>query len=77
MKEDYYFNFTIKREDEAAFPTFSSVAEARAYFSERYGERYNFGESEDLGEPIGRIYFDDVDGQPVQIAEDGSVHVVY
>lgn len=73
---EHYFNFSITREDEANFPTFSSVAEARAYFLERYGDRYRFGDSEVL-DFVGRVYFDEVDGQPVQINEDGSVHVVY
>lgn len=71
-----FFNFTITREDEANFPDFESVAAARAYFSERYGDRYNFGSWEYI-DGIGRMFFDDVDGQPVQIAEDGTVHVVY
>lgn len=71
-----YFGFAIRREDEANFPEFSNVEEARTYFKKRYGHRYNLGDWE-YCEFQGRIYFDDVDGQPVQICEDGTVHVVY
>ncbi|MGE8034817.1 hypothetical protein [Lysinibacillus sp. NPDC093692] len=74
-----YFGFVISREDEANFPHFSNVTEARAYFQKRYGDRYNLGSRERQFDGYwgGYIYFDDVDGQPVQIGEDGSVHVVY
>lgn len=71
-----YFNFEISREDERAFPQFKSVQDARAYFSERYGSKYNYGSWEHI-EGIGRVFFDDVDGQPVQIYEDGRIHVCY
>lgn len=71
-----YFNFTITREDEANFPEFKSYIEARAYFEKRYGDKYNYGDWEYI-EGWGKVYFDDVDGQPVQIREDGFVHVVY
>lgn len=67
----------ISRQDEAKFPTFRSVDAARNYFVRRYGDKYNFGDCEWLGDDIGYIFFDDVDGQPVQIGENGSVHVVY
>lgn len=66
----------IKREDEAGFPEFKNYKAARKYFKKRYGEQYNYGACEELfdGE---KMYFDDVLGQPVQISEDGFVHVVY
>lgn len=72
----------ISREDEANFPDFKDVYEARRYFLERYGEKFNVGEREyqgsDHSELMGEyIYFDDVDGQPVQIGQTGFVHVVY
>ena len=74
----------ISREDEANFPDFNSIEEARDYFVERYGDKYNFGEREYIGDSEGMkemygeyMYFDDVDGQPVQIGENGRVHVVY
>lgn len=70
----------ISRQDEANFPEFNSVEEARTYFEKRYGDKYNRGYRERLDESF-VCYFDDVDGQPVQISEytDGfiSVHVVY
>ena len=71
-----YFNFIITREDEANFPKFKDYKEARSYFKKRYGERYNYGDCEHI-EGFGMMYFDDVDGQPVQISENGFVHVVY
>lgn len=72
----------ISREDEANFPDFTSIDEARAYFKKRYGDKYNFGIREYMGDDFielygGYIYFDDVNGQPVQIGENGYVHVVY
>lgn len=72
----------ISREDEANFPDFDNVEEARAYFKKRYGDKYNVGQREYQGkysnDLMGKyIYFDDVDGQPVQIGETGYVHVVY
>lgn len=67
--------FIISREDEANFPEFSSYVEARAYFKNRYGDKYNYGIREMIGDEW--MYFDDVDGQPVQIWESGGVHVVY
>lgn len=73
--EDVYYGFPISRNDEANFPQFKSVDEARGYFESRYGERYTRGYSELIGDR--RIYFDSVDGQPVQIDENGFVHVVY
>jgi len=71
--------FVISREDEANFPHFSNVKEAQAYFQKRYGDLYNLGSRERQFDGYwgGYIYFDDIDGQPVQIGEDGSVHVVY
>lgn len=70
----------ISREDEANFPTFSSIEEAREYFEQRYGDKYNRGYSEKIDDDC-RCYFDDVSGQPVQLLEydDGfiGVHVVY
>ncbi|WP_427108641.1 hypothetical protein [Lysinibacillus xylanilyticus] len=71
-----YFGFTITREDEANFPEFKDYKEAREYFKKRYDDKYNFGSCEYI-EGFGMTYFDDVDGQPVQISEDGFVHVVY
>jgi len=71
----------ISRQDEAGFPDFKSIDEAREYFMKRYGDKYNCGSSEPWEyEPEyygGRMYWDDVDGQPVQISESGVVHVVY
>lgn len=72
--------FTITRQDEANFPDFKSLAEARAYFRNRYGDKYREGDWERID--VDRIcYFDKVDYQPVQISvfDDGSVlvHVVY
>lgn len=71
----------ISREDEANFPDFNSIDEARAYFKKRYGDKYNCGNSEyweyDQEYYGNRMYWDDVDGQPVQISESGIVHVVY
>lgn len=72
--------FTITREDEANFPDFKSLEEARAYFRNRYGDKYREGDWERLD--VDHIcYFDEVDYQPVQISvyEDGtvSIHVVY
>lgn len=73
----------ISREDEANFPDFDNVEEARAYFIKRYGDKYNIGQreyysTEYRSDLMGKyIYFDDVDGQPVQIGETGFVHVVY
>ena len=74
----------ISRNDETNFPDFNSIDQARDYFVERYGNKYNFGEREYIGdretmkEMYGEyMYFDDVDGQPVQIGENGRVHVVY
>ena len=71
-----YFGFVISREDEANFPEFKDYKEARKYFKYRYGDKYNYGDWEYV-DFVGKVYFDDVDGQPVQIGEDGSVHVVY
>lgn len=76
------FKFTISREDERNFPKFKNIDEARDYFVERYGDKYNFGDRERSSEYqlhlFGEyIYFDDVDGQPVQIGSNGFVHVVY
>lgn len=71
-----YFGFTISREDEANFPEFKDYKEAREYFKKRYGNKFNYGDCEYI-EGFGMTYFDDVDGQPVQISEDGFVHVVY
>lgn len=68
--------FIISREDEANFPKFKNHLEAREYFQKRYGYKYNLGYWEYI-EGWGKVYFDDVDGQPVQIREDGFVHVVY
>lgn len=72
--------FPITRQDEANFPNFTSVKEAKKYFRNRYGDKYQEGECERLD--IDHIcYFDEVDNQPVQISlySDGtiSVHVVY
>lgn len=72
----------ISRDDEANFPDFNSIDEARDYFEDRYGDKYNFGQRERQegsatdfwGE---YVYYDDVDGQPVQIGQNGHVHVVY
>lgn len=70
----------ITREDEANFPDFETVLEAKQYFRKRYGESYREGAREQLGEDH-ICYFDEVDYQPVQISvfSDGSVliHVVY
>lgn len=71
-----YFGFEITRKDEANFPEFNSYKEAREYFKKRYGDKYNYGDREYI-QGFGMTYFDDVDGQPVQISEDGFVHVVY
>lgn len=72
--------FTISRQDEANFPNFKTLAEARAYFKNRYGKKYRKGDCERLDENT-ICYFDEVDYQPVQISvyNDGyvSVHVVY
>ena len=67
----------ISRQDEANFPDFKSVEEAREYFEKRYGEKYNRGYWERLSENQ-ICYFDDVDGQ-ISKYEDGfiSIHVVY
>lgn len=70
-----YFGFTITREDEANFPEFKSYKEARKYFKERYGEKYVFGDCEMIGDEL--MFFDECDGQPVQIWASGGVHVVY
>lgn len=69
----------ISRDDEANFPDFTSIDEARAYFKKRYGDKYRCGHSEpwEVEYYGGRMYWDDVDGQPVQISESGIVHVVY
>lgn len=77
-----FFNFPISREDERNLPKFSNVREARNYFVERYGDKYNYGDRERSSEYqlelFGEyIYFDDVNGQPVQIGSNGYVHVVY
>ena len=70
----------ISREDEAGFPNFKTVVEAKQYFRKRYGESYREGNPERLDEDH-VCYFDEVDYQPVQISvfSDGSVsiHVVY
>lgn len=70
----------ISRDDEYGFPVFKTVEEAREYFEKCYGDKYNRGYRERIDEDC-VCYFDDVDGQPVQISEydDGfvSVHVVY
>lgn len=71
-----YFGFTITREDEANFPEFKNHIEARKYLKKRYGNNYNYGDCEYI-DGFGMTYFDDVNGQPVQINEDGLVHVVY
>ena len=72
--------FIIKREDEADFPHFKTLEEARSYFRNRYGELYKVGywgrfDNETI------CYFDEVNSQPVQILiyNDGGVfvHVVY
>ena len=65
----------ITREDEMNFPDFNNFEDARKYFINRYGERYNLGHSEMIGDEL--MYFDDVGGQSVQIFESGFVHVVY
>lgn len=74
------FGFPISREDEANFPDFNSIQEARSYFKKRYGEMYREGRGEWLSDDH-LCYFDDVNSQPVQISvySDGevSVHVVY
>ena len=71
----------ISREDEANFPDFNSIDEARDYLIGRYGKIYNKGNCEywaDITDDYGEyMYFDDVDGQPVQIGENGNLHVVY
>lgn len=72
--------FLITREDEASFPSFTSLKEARSYFRERYGELYNKGYSERIDDET-ICYFDEVNSQPVQILiyNDGGVfvHIVY
>ncbi|KYG90809.1 hypothetical protein A0U40_17935 [[Bacillus] sp. KCTC 13219] len=74
------FNFTITRQDEAGFPEFKTLNEARTYLKKRYGDKYREGSWERLGENH-ICYFDKVDYQPVQISvySDGtvSVHVAY
>ena len=71
--------FNIYREDEAKFPKFRSVETARNYFRRNYRGEYNVGSAERIDDFI--CYFDDLNGQPVQIMEydDGQiyVHVVY
>lgn len=71
----------ISRNDEATFPNFTSINEARTYFINRYGDKYNTGKREywaDITADYGDyMYFDDVDGQAVQIGENGYVHVIY
>lgn len=70
----------ISRTDEANFPDFKSVEEARSYFQKRYGDKYICGFMERLDDDL-VCYFDEVDYQPVQILEyeDGTIgiHVVY
>ena len=71
---------SIYREDELKFPKFRSVETARNYFKRNYQGEYNYGYCEKIDEGH-YCYFDDLNGQPVQISEydDGSisVHVVY
>lgn len=71
--------FSIYRADETKFPKFRSVKTARNYFRRNYRGEYNEGYAEHIGDFI--CYFDDLNGQPVQIMEydDGLivVHVVY
>lgn len=72
--------FIIKREDEADFPHFKTLEEAKSYFKNRYGELYKEGYRERLDDET-ICHFDEVGSQPVQILiyDDGGVfvHVVY
>ena len=71
--------YGIYREDEAKFPKFTSVYMARDYFRRNYHGEYTEGIVERIDDFL--CYFDDLNGQPVQIMEydDGfiTVHIVY
>ena len=91
----------ISRQEEAELPIFKSHEEARAYFEEKYGEKFVFEESSDIGDGICFFYrlitdeeayikgASDLNSngfvgmeflnsyQPIQIMEDGSVHIVH
>lgn len=71
--------YSISRKDETKFPKFRSVQTARNYFRRNYRGEYNEGYVERIDDFL--CYFDDLNGQPVQIMEydDGQifVHVVY
>ena len=91
----------ISRQEEAELPTFKSHEEASHYFEEKYGEKFVFEESSDIGDGICffyRLITDEeayIKGaselnangyvgmefmnsyQPIQIMEDGSIHIVH
>ncbi|MGK7377278.1 hypothetical protein ACSFXN_05510 [Planococcus sp. 1R117A] len=91
----------ISRQEEAKLPLFKSHEEASDYFEEKYGEKFVFEESSDVGNGIcffyrlitdeeayikgvtdlnanGSVKMEFIKSyQPIQIMEDGSVHIVY
>ena len=91
----------ISRQEEAELPKFKSHEEASHYFEEKYGEKFVFEESSDIGDGICffyRLITDEeayIKGaselnangyvgmefmnsyQPIQIMEDGSIHIVH
>lgn len=72
--------YNISREDESKFPSFRSVETARNYFKRNYKGVYTEGYCESIYDDC-LCYFDDLNGQPVQILEydDGLIvaHIVY
>jgi len=71
----------ISRQDEAEFPDFDTLEEARKYFKNRYGNDYVIAENAVRLDEDSICYFDKVGWQPVEITEsnDGKIyiHVVY
>lgn len=72
--------YNIYREHEKNFPNFRSVQTARNYFRRNYKGEYNEGYCDMIDDDC-LCYFDDLNGQPVQILEydDGLIvaHIVY
>ena len=66
----------ITREEEHNLPDFTSHDEARAYFKQRYGDKFQLEDSVEIN---GRkLYFYQLCyTQSIQIFEDGEIHIVY
>ena len=70
----------INRQDEAEFPDFDTLDEARKYFKNRFGNDYIIAENAVRLDEDSICYFDRIGSQSVEIIEsDGKIyiHVVY